>query len=231
MLGCILGVAVSQMAINAIYDKYIPEDSQPIPTVLYITMGQRDVIAGYPGWCDMYQTATYEKCGFDADLARSVATEELKAILKEYFDNPEKALEFYTTKTKQLWTVPMYQCLAMTYYSTGENSRFVNDIYFGKLNGKLDEFMNIYQFLIYGAVLFFILFMGKKYNQIEHYILLIGIYGAFLFLMIWETKSRYSFQWFLLMIPNASISLGYIIDFVCEIIGNNNQKKWHKIGR
>lgn len=67
--------------------------------------------------------------------------------------------------------------------------------------------MNIYQLLVYGAVLFLLSVKRKEWRQIDRYILLVGIFGGFLFSILWEAKTRYVFPYFLMVLPYAAVGI------------------------
>jgi hypothetical protein len=101
----------------------------------------------------------------------------------------------------------MYQCLAMNNAFYEEPEGLAWEIYFNGKDVYLENFMNIYQLLIYGGVVLALIFMRKKWVKIENYVLLIGVYGGFLFSLIWEAKTRYILPYFIMMIPYAAIGL------------------------
>ena len=64
--------------------------------------------------------------------------------------------------------------------------------------------MDPYQLLIYGSILFLLLYRRKEKRSVEWYILLIGVLGGVLFHELWEAKSRYVLPYFICMIPMAA---------------------------
>jgi hypothetical protein len=203
----IIGIAASQLVINGIYSRFVPEDSKEIPAVLYLAMGMHDTIEGEPGWYDDYSLATLREYDFDVDAASEDAHEEIRTFIEKCKDNPGYALKFYTLKSNIQWNVPMYQCIVMNNSFYEEPDGLAGDIYFNGKDVYLDNFMNIYQLLIYGGVVLMFVFMRKKWSGIENYVLMVGVLGGFLFSLIWEAKPRYVFPYFIMMIPYAVIGL------------------------
>jgi hypothetical protein len=203
----IAGMAASQLVINTIYNPYIPEDSDEMPAILYVAMGTRDYIEYEPGWYDEYNRNTFRENDYDAKSATEAARNEIGKFIDKCKESPKYALDFYTLKTNTQWNVPMYQCLSMNMYFDEELEGLAWEIYFNGKDVYLENFMNIYQLLIYGGVVLTLILMRKKWIKIENYVLLIGVYGGFLFSLIWEAKSRYILPYFIMMIPYAAIGI------------------------
>jgi hypothetical protein len=225
----ILGLAASQMVINAIYSSYIPNDSVEIPAILLMAMGTHDDIEGEPAWHDGYDMDTYKKYDFDADAAAADARNEIGKFIDKCKESPKYALDFYTLKTNIQWNVPMYQCIVANNCFYDEPDKFADDIYFNGNDVYLENFMNIYQLLIYGGVILLFIFNAKKWNKVEKYVLMIGVYGGFLFSLIWEAKPRYVFPYFIMMIPYAAIGLTELCRNTKK--RSNNAKKWNVFHR
>jgi len=203
----IAGVMILQAAISFIYRPFIPEDSKSTPAILFITMGTHDGIEGEPGWHDNYDEDLYRETGYDYDTASKIAWEDLKEFIDKCVSDPKYAVSFFTLKMNIQWNVPMYQCLVMNNSFYDEPYKFADDIYFNGNDKYLENFMNIYQLLIYGGVLAALIFMRKKRAGIENFVLLISVYGGFLFSLLWEAKPRYVFPYFILMIPCAAVGI------------------------
>ena len=67
--------------------------------------------------------------------------------------------------------------------------------------------MDSYQLVIYGAVLFLLVYRRKEKRELEWYVLLIAVIGGVLFHELWEAKSRYVLPYFIMMIPMAAAGL------------------------
>ena len=105
----------------------------------------------------------------------------------------------------------MYQCLPMNRTYKEDANPFVVSIYGGTAGTFLENYMKGYQVLLYGGI-FILLIMHlvlrkKDPRSLEWYTLLIAAFGGFLFSLIWESKPRYVFPYFLLMIPYLAVFL------------------------
>jgi uncharacterized membrane protein len=203
----IAGLIISQTLVNAIYSSYIPKDSEEMPAILYVAMGTRDTAGDEPGWYDCYNLLVFRENEYNAEASSAAAVETIKNFLGTCKASPMYAIRFYALKINTQWNVPMYQCLAMNNAFYEEPEGLAWEIYFNGKDVYLENFMNIYQLLIYGGVVLLLIYMRKKWVKIENYVLLIGVYGGFLFSLIWEAKPRYVFPYFIMMIPYAAIGL------------------------
>jgi hypothetical protein len=209
----IAGLIISQAVINAIYSPYIPEDSEEMPAMLFISMGTNDTAGGEPGWENGYGIITFRENGYNAKASSADAVETIKYFLETCKSSPMYAIRFYVLKVNTQWNVPMYQCLTMNNSFYEEPEGLAGEIYFNGMDEYLTDFMNIYQLLIYGGVVLLFIFMRKKWTGIENYVLMVGVFGGFLFSLIWEAKPRYVFPYFIMMIPFAAIGLTELLHF------------------
>ena len=106
------------------------------------------------------------------------------------------AIDFYSRKLGAQWEAPMYQCYVM----------------------------NIYQILLYGGVFVYLLAGRKKEQQIEHYVLLIGVFGGFLFSAMWEAKARYVFPYLMMMISYAAAGITVCVSWISNRIRNRREQ-------
>lgn len=209
--GALLGVILFQACIDYTYGKLTPEDSQATPNIAYIAMGVNDD-NGNAGWHNGYDQDVIRENDFDAKKAGEASKEYLAQFVAKCKANPGYAVDFYYRKINMQWNVPMYQCLAMNSWIAEGQSKFVESVYFGKLRGIVEGYMNIYQLVVFGSILFLLLSKRKEWNSIENYLLLIGVFGGFLFSIIWEAKARYVFPYFIIMLPYAAIGIHECLD-------------------
>lgn len=220
----IAGIILSTVFISAMYDRYIPEDSHSMPAVLYIAMGTNHSHIEAPGWFDGYNHNEYERSGFDPEKAKESSYLIIREFMEKCTNDPEYAYHFFSLKMNSQWNVPMCQCLVMTRTFEEEPSQAVRDIYFGEKGNYIEKYLNIFQLIIYGSILY-ILFFGKgRWKKIETYILLTGIFGGFIFTMIWEAKTRYVFPYMLLAIVPMSTALNDIVHQTFGITAKHNSK-------
>lgn len=204
------GIIAGNFVINSIYKDYYVEDASAIPTMMYITMGTNWEEEN-PGWFSGYNYDVFFENDCNAEICTQVAIEDLRTFIMYCIENPRYALEFYEQKFIAQWNDPMYHCLIMNCNVVQEQNAIVKDFYFGEMRLFTEEFMNIYQLLVYGAILYWLLSSFRKKQNIEEHILMVGIFGGFLFSLIWEAKTRYIFPYFIMMLPYAAIGIEQIV--------------------
>lgn len=202
----LLGVLTPTVLTNALYRDKIPEDSRPMPAMLFITMGTNDTVAN-AGWYNSYSFLLYQGHGFDPQTSSEAAQKDLAAFIAQCQADPAYAVDFYTRKITSQWNAPMYQCLVMNSRVEGPQTELVQSLYREEGQQRLTDFMNLYQSLIYGGVLAFSVAALKKRFPLEQHLLLIAVFGGFLFSILWEAKARYVFPYFLLMLPCAAAGI------------------------
>ena len=95
----------------------------------------------------------------------------------------------------------------MTYATDRERSDLGESLYTGRPKQALESFMDCYQLLVYGSILFLLIYRRKEKRGLEWYTLLIAVIGGVLFHELWEAKSRYVLPYFVMMIPMAAAGL------------------------
>lgn len=207
-----VGIMIGNFVIKGIYREYFIEDAKAIPNIMYITMGT-NWDEQNPGWFNGYNYDVFFENDCDVEKASQVAKEDLRKFISYCMENPDYALEFYKEKFIAQWNDPMYHCLAMNCkvnYGEPQNP-IVENFYFGEMRLFTEEFMNIYQLLVYGAILYWLISGFRKKQKIEAHVLMVGIFGGFLFSLIWEAKTRYVFPYFIMMLPYAAMGIEQII--------------------
>lgn len=213
-----LGILAGNLFIDLIYHEHYKEDAFAIPNLLYIAMGTNWEEQN-PGWFSRYNYTVFFENDCDPEAASEVAMADLQEFIAHCVENPDYALEFYKEKFIAQWNDPMYHCLAMNCkvnYGEPQNP-IVENFYFGELRLLTEEFMNIYQLLVYGAILYWLISGFRKDQKIEMHVLMVGIFGGFLFSLLWEAKTRYIFPYFIMMLPYAAMGIENISHGVHEL--------------
>lgn len=177
-----------------------------MPSVLWIAMGMQEGDKE-AGWYNGYSIYIYQDvCSYNAPTAKALGIAEIKARAKVFLKDPLYAADFYFRKFTSQWNDPTYGCFMMTHATDEEQGRSAlgTNLYEGAVKNVLERFMDPYQLLIYGSILFLLLYRRKEKRSVEWYILLIGVLGGVLFHELWEAKSRYVLPYFICMIPMAA---------------------------
>ena len=204
------GLILGQAAIWWIYRDIRPKDADSIPAALVVVMGLDDE-GERSGWFNRYHYDTFESLDYDAELSKQKAYEDLEGYLSRYREDPAYMLDFFKRKMTAQWEAPMYQSIAMNSYVTGEQSPLIHDIFnHGRVAGVIEKEMKIYQLLLYGGILFWLIAKRKETVRIEKYTFLIAVFGGFWFSLIWEAKTRYILPYFIMMIPYLAMGISEI---------------------
>ncbi len=189
--------------------------STGVTAASYVAMGMQETSgegACNPGWYNGFNFNTFEKSGYDTDLANEISREAIKNRLAEFKADPKEALDFYKGKFITQWVDGTYFSLESTYVYYGARSRLLMSVYFG--NGKTYYVFlcNLYQAIVFlGAFLYTLTGLFKTHKEpLWKSFLLIAVFGGFLFHMIWEANSRYIVTYACLLVPLAAAGYGRI---------------------
>lgn len=222
---CIMGVSILSAVIalsgvmKLMYDSKYPDDSHPIPSVLYMAMGLMEYNDNQ-GWFNGYNYNAYIDRNCDRESSTEAGWRSIQDSIKNFSENKGDARDFLVKKFVKQWEAPLFQGVFMNRRVKGEQSAFAKSVYEGDWFYRLYRFMNIYQLIMYGSVLFLLIKGRGKKREITQYNMLIGIFGGALFSLIWEAKTRYILPYFLMMLPYAAAGLECFV----QSIGNRRKK-------
>lgn len=176
-----------------------------MPKTLWIAMGMQEGERA-EGWYNAFNFDTFVETDCDEEISDAIAREAIAESLQRFGSDPLYAIRFYYKKTVSQWNEPTYEALWVNQFHSGDFSRLVQSIYEGKLYTVLQEYMNLYQLLVFGAVLFGLIRRRGSWSM-EKLFLPLVILGGFFFHTIWEAKSQYIFPYFVCMLPCAAAGL------------------------
>ena len=176
-----------------------------MPKALWIAMGMQEGERG-EGWYNDFNFDTYLNTGCDEEESEKIAQAAIAESLKTFGEDPVYALNFYYKKTVSQWNEPTYEALWVNQFHMGEYSKIVMSIYDGKISVLLEYYMNLFQSLVFTAVVF-ALWRRRKNWSMEQLFLILVILGGFLFHTLWEAKSQYIFPYFVCMLPCAAVGI------------------------
>jgi len=186
------------------------EISSGMPKSLWIAMGMQEGERA-EGWYNAFNYDTFLETDCDAERSDVLAKEAIAESLQKFLRDPAYAARFYYKKTVSQWNEPTYEALWVNQFHRGDFSTIVQSIYEGKLYVVLHEYMNLYQSLIFAAVLF-CLYVRRKTWSLEQLFFMIVILGGFLFHTIWEAKSQYIFPYFVILLPYAAAGISEFLE-------------------
>ncbi len=206
----LLGLTVLlSKSLTAFYEQRsgIPIESG-MPKSLWVAMGMQEGERA-EGWYNDFNFQTYVNLDCDPAASDAIAKEAIAKSLQHFRENPAYAARFYLRKTLSQWNEPTYEALWVNQFHKGDFSTIVQSIYDGKLYRILNEYMNLFQLLVFAAVFAGLLMSrkGKDGWRLPELFLPMVILGGFFFHTIWEAKSQYIFPYFVCMLPGAAAGL------------------------
>ena len=223
-LSILAGIICFNGIISLMYKNKTPQDSRPIPSVLYVAMGMMQ-FDDNQGWFNGYNYNAFLDHDCNTEEAIKAGKNTIKEKIDYFIADPAYAREFYTKKLVKQWEAPMFQAVFMNKQTEDGQTEFAKSVYEGTWNARIFSYMNIYQILVYGGVLILMIVWRKKRIGILNYALVVGVFGGLLFSIIWEAKARYVLPYFLMLLPYAATGIVYFCD---KIILNKIPvlKKW-----
>lgn len=206
----LLASAALSRGLTAYYEERSGMDiGSGMPKLLWIAMGMQEGERA-EGWYNEFNYKTFLETGCDVEKSSAIARASIAASLEKFLENPAYAAEFYYKKTVSQWNEPTCEALWVNQFHSGNFSRIVQSIYDGKLYTVLEEYMNLFQSLVYAAVL---IALWKKRNvwDMEQLFLPLVILGGFFFHTIWEAKSQYIFPYFVCLLPWAAAGISEVL--------------------
>ena len=202
----LLGLLLQFATLKILYAPHTPADAKGMPSILYIQMGLNSTEGRYGyGWYDHSNLEIYEESNYTPEIAKETANARIREFTLQGKNDPKWMFHFFGTKIVTQWATPMYQGIVMNNYFIEQKQKAAGTwIYENKILWKFfDNYMNLYQLMVYlGAVFAGVIFF-KHGGKIEPAVGLIAAFGGFLFSILWEAKARYVFPYLLILIPYA----------------------------
>ena len=201
-------VAVSPFCANVMQQQYYEKVSgnqltEGIPSTAWVAMGLHAAGERRGGWYDGYNFDTYRENGFSAEKTQAASVATIHERLRELLSGADNPRLFFHNKILSQWNAPDYESLASNSNFGSQPSAFVTAVYSGKLHFWLEGFMNEYQWLVYLGMLFGFVTVLRRKDAFYQLLVPLTVIGGFFFSLIWEAKTRYTFPFFLYMIPFA----------------------------
>jgi hypothetical protein len=211
-------VMLGQGAVNSYYCnragiEAIPEGS---PSVSHIAMGLQESELEN-GWYNGYNYKVFEENGYDTELTKAAAVEEIKDRLNTFIHHPGYTCKFFLRKFLTQWADPV--CIST--HNMDLVSRHVENptdlmyyIVFGDGNIIISQIMNVFMSVCYLCVFIYLLtrMRNRKLSEAEM-LLLILIFGGICFHEFWEGSSRYTMRYYVYWMPYAA----YGMKRICEL--------------
>lgn len=176
-------------------------DAQGISAISYLAMGISSDNKRGPGSYDASGWENYTTLGGEAE--RAIARENLSTYLAEYLHG-ERPLGFFVQKTVCQWCDPWFGSAVMTIY-LGSDEFSVTEGFQSVVQGiwaqRLEKLLTIYVSTCYLAAFVAMIHWLRKRTNRDTLLLILYFIGGFLFQLAWETKSRYCYPYFVILLP------------------------------
>ena len=193
------------------YKTGVPRDeASPASSIVLMGMtSDGDLAVCGPGSYDASTVQLYEDSGESRKVANEEALRRIRIVAGEYAEG-KRSLTFFMKKLRNEWSDPWFSAGVMTIYPWLEDqvSPEFQSFCEGPFMRFMQDILSSYLMVIYLLALLsiFLLFhhkdCGEKAGQRQ---LLLPIYflGGFVFYLFWESKPRYSFSFFVFLVPLA----------------------------
>lgn len=208
LLGTLIAtIIISIYYVNLFYLPHKVDLDHAVPATACIAMGFNDD-KGYAGWYNYYELVVMAENDWEPEAASAEAMNVIKGVYVPLFlHNPKYTADFFFRKISSQWQVPLYQSIVSNILLYGPQNDFVMSVYFGTWNEIFQWFMKMYQVMMYGFIMALLWMKRKDNTPIEYYALLIAVFGGFLLSLVWESKARYIYPYFIIMIPMYAIAV------------------------
>ena len=202
----------------------ILDHALPMDLVVAMALQGKSTDEKIPGSYNEYNWNTFVSVNYDVEKASELAKKSIMESISAWLKNPKEMVAFFKKKAVSQWNEPTYGAFTMTRYML-EPKEWVTEIYYGKWNERIRNFLNQYQSAIYFGVLgyYIQLLQGKKKE--EEYLLGLILIGGFLFSLIWETKSRYVFPYMFVAVWCATVGMKWYIEIVRSVAERWKRKR------
>ena len=188
-----------------------------VPSILWLAMGTDiDNRDSGPGWYDVSSYRIYREAGWQAEAAKAVGEEKLRANMEKIRQSPPKAAAFFRDKVISVWCDPLYESVwsgPMELYGQIATTPLLLSLYGGGKAEDLAEMLaKALSLVVWIGVCVYLLCHGKK--QCGWELALLYFMGGLAFHLFWEAKSQYVYPYVFCLIPFAAHGLADIMKTV-----------------
>ncbi|GEM_PF-2527884 len=201
------------------------DTSTSAPMIEWVNMGVSDHGHIAPGWWDENIKTLENETQVDGDKIRTLSKKQLIRRLKYLVKHKKKALIFFLRKIASCWLDPNFEGIYINRRTVSQADLTRPSWLMNWLSaiGETQQayYMQPYVALIFFGFVYYIIESKHRKKRLKQSLPLLIFVGGFTFHLIWETKSQYTFEYFVLLIPFATKGC---VDF-CRTICRKNKKK------
>jgi len=191
---------------------------QGITSLAFVVMGLQDGSRG-SGWFNNYINESYEDSGYNTEIQKQMAIEEIKKSLELFKSDLKYTAKFFGKKLASEWNNPTFQCywinqIADSEIVQGPIVRWINNDESVKIGyAFLDKFCAL---VLIGA---FVCFANCRNElTLEQMIFATVFIGGFIFHIFWEAKAQYTLSYFILLFPYSITGYEIITNRIAKMI-------------
>lgn len=177
-----------------------------IPVTVNVAMGMQQSWQG-AGAYNAYNHITFWNCGGDSEAATLVAKEDIAKRIEEFRADLGMMRYFYQSKIWEQWNVGSFGSLIMTNHFEAAPFPPAQEIYGGKLQVPVQNWMERYLFVIYFAALIYCVYGIIYEKDLRKTILPMILIGGMIFSLLWEAKARYVFPYVVILMPTVAAGI------------------------
>lgn len=228
-IGTLLLVLVASLLLplllqNVVFGKY--NKKAAMPSIVWIYIGiQNGSGFGY-GAYDGKAGILYEAADYNPEVAAEMAKEVISERMEYFKENPKSAVEFFKEKVLWQWISPTYMCFSNTRFrEEGYPVAIAYDINLGKARENINEFMDRYQSLVYLLVVIGTFGLAKNRGHFCGFVWSVIFLGGFFFSVLWEAKTRYTYPYFVMMLPICAYGIHFLSEtLICVVRSTKGDK-------
>lgn len=177
-----------------------------IPVTVNVAMGMQQSWQG-AGAYNAYNHITFWNCGGDSEAATLVAKEDIAKRIEEFRADLGMMRYFYQSKIWEQWNVGSFGSLIMTNHFEAAPFPPAQEVYGGKLQIPVQNWMEYYLFVIYFSALIYCVYGIIFEKDLRKTILPMVVIGGMIFSLLWEAKARYVFPYIVILLPVVAAGL------------------------
>ena len=217
LITLIAGMTFPVFVEKGIYGRY--NQNASMPTIMWIYIGLQEGSGFGYGAYDGKAGTLFKEAGYDPEVAAEMAKEEISERLAYFRENPQSGLEFFREKILWQWISPSYMCFSNTRFTReGYPIGIAYSVVEGDAREAVTDFMDAYQSLVYLLMIIGAFGIVKSRGNFMSWIWSISVVGGFLFSILWEAKTRYTYPYFVMMIPTCAYGIYFMGEKISRTI-------------
>ncbi|MBQ8189930.1 MAG: hypothetical protein IJZ44_09150 [Lachnospiraceae bacterium] len=217
LITLIAGMTFPVIIEKGIYGRY--NQNASMPAIMWIYIGLQNGSGFGYGAYDGKAGTLFKEAGYAPDVAAEMAKEEIADRIAYFREDPQSGLEFFREKILWQWISPSYMCFSNTRFTQeGYPVGVAYSIVEGDAREAVTDLMDAFQSLVYLLMIIGAFGIVRKRDNFMSWIWSLSVVGGFLFSILWEAKTRYTYPYFVMMIPTCAYGIYFLGEKICKTI-------------